>query len=113
MSGGLGILTLQAQGQNTPPRTPAPATSADPYANNPEAGKLQFPLAPPAGKDSGAKNTAFPSAVNQGAFDPSTWKYGPQFNPPENAKIWNPVKLKLKQGGKVTGGTVLSSTDPA
>jgi 2-keto-3-deoxy-L-rhamnonate aldolase RhmA len=27
--------------------------------------------------------------------------------------VWNPVKLKMQQGGKVTGGTVFSATDPA
>ena len=39
--------------------------------------------------------------------------YGPAFNAPAGAKIWNPVKLKLQQGGKVTGGTLFSATDPA
>ena len=29
------------------------------------------------------------------------------------AKIWNPVKLKMMRGEKVTGGTVFSSDDPA
>jgi hypothetical protein len=32
---------------------------------------------------------------------------------PPGSKIWNPVKLKMMQGGKVTGGTLFSSTDPA
>ena len=36
--------------------------------------------------------------VNQGPFDPSTWKYGPAFNPPAGAKIWNPVKAKMIAG---------------
>jgi 2-keto-3-deoxy-L-rhamnonate aldolase RhmA len=45
--------------------------------------------------------------------DPATWKYGPQFRPPADAKIWNPVKLKMMRGEKVTGGTVFSSTDPS
>jgi 2-keto-3-deoxy-L-rhamnonate aldolase RhmA len=71
----------------------------------------QFPLAAPAGTDSGARTTAPPGAVNQGAFDPSTWKYGPAFTPPAGAKVWNPVKLKLMQGAKVTGGTLFSATD--
>ena len=35
------------------------------------------------------------------------------FDPPPGAKIWNPVKLKMQQGGKVTGGTLFSATDPA
>ena len=73
----------------------------------------QFPLAAPAGKDSGARKAAPAGAVNQGPFDPATWKYGPAFNPPPGAKIWNPVKLKMMQGGKVTGGTLFSATDPA
>ena len=98
-------------GQTQAPQTPAP--SADPYANNAAPGATAFPLAAPAGKDSGARTTAPAGAVNQGPFDPTTWKYGTAFNPPPGAKIWNPVKLKLMAGGKVTGGTVFSATDPA
>src|SRR5688572_14231702 len=93
---------------------PSPQTpTADPYANNPEAGKTQFPLAAPAGKDSGAKTTAPAGATNQGAFDPARWQYGTAFNAPAGSKIWNPAKLKLMQGGKVTGGTVFAATDPS
>jgi len=94
-----------------PPAQPAP--NADPYANNARPGTTEFPLAAPAGKDSNAKTTAPAGAVNQGPFDPASWKYGPAFNPPSDAKVWNPAKLKLMQGGKVTGGTVFSATDPA
>ena len=109
----LGIAALGVQAQNAPAPAPAPqAPTADPYANNPNPG-AQFPLAAPAGKDSGALQTAPPGAVNQGPFDPATWKYGPAFNPPAGARIWNPVKLKMMQGTKVTGGTLFSSTDPA
>ncbi len=90
-----------------------PPSTADPYANNPDAGKLKFPLAAPAGKDSGALNKALPGAVNAGKIDPATWKYGPAYNPPPDAnKIWNPVKLKMMRGEKVTGGTVFSSDSP-
>src|SRR5947199_181669 len=102
-----------AAGQTQAPQPPAPTTSADPYANNAAPGTTQFPLAAPAGKDSGAKMTAPGGALNQGPFDPATWKYGGAFNPPANAKIWNQVKLKMMQGAKVTGGTVFSATDPA
>ena len=77
------------------------------------AGPTQFPLAAPAGKDSNAQTTAPAGAVNQGPFDPTSWKYGPAFDAPQGAKIWNPVKLKLMQGGKTTGGTVFSATDPS
>jgi 2-keto-3-deoxy-L-rhamnonate aldolase RhmA len=105
------IVTFHAQGQ-TPPPAQAPRATADPYANNPDAGKLRFPLAAPAGKDSGAIKTALPGAANVGPFDAAAWKYGPNFKPPANSKIWNPVKLKMMQGGKVTGGTVFSATDP-
>src|SRR5215472_2043836 len=94
-------------------QAPTPAPNADPYANNPDAGKLQFPLAPPAGKDSGAITKALPGGVNQGMIDPATWKYGPAFDSPPNSGIWNPVKLKMMRGEKVTGGTFFGSTDPA
>ena len=104
------LATLAAQSQN-PPAQPKP--TADPYANKPDPGAATFPLAAPPGKDSGAKNTAPPGSVNQGPFDPATWKYGPAFNPPPGAKVWNPVKMKMIQGGKVTGGTIFSATDPA
>jgi 2-keto-3-deoxy-L-rhamnonate aldolase RhmA len=70
-------------------------------------------LAAAAGVDSQAKDVAPAGAVNKGPFNPSTWKYGPAFSPPDGSKIWNPVKLKMQQGGKVTGGTLFSATDPA
>src|SRR5579862_8056717 len=88
----LGLVMYQAQTQ-----TPRPST-ADPYANNPDAGKMQFPLAAPAGKDSGAITSAPPGAVNQGAIDLAKWKYGPAFNAPAGSKIWNPVMLKMMKG---------------
>jgi 2-keto-3-deoxy-L-rhamnonate aldolase RhmA len=107
LAASLGILALQVNAQQ------APRPSADPYANNPDAGKMQFPLAAPAGsKDSGAYSHAISGGVNQGAIDESTWKYGPNFDAVPNAKIWNPVKLKLMRGEKVTGGTVFAGTDP-
>ena len=105
----LGLISSQAQGQNAQP----PKPNADPYANNADPGKLSFPLAAPAGKDSNAMKMALPGAVNLAPPDPSTWKYGSRFERPADAKIWNPVKLKMMQGGKVTGGTLFSATDPA
>jgi 2-keto-3-deoxy-L-rhamnonate aldolase RhmA len=103
-----GLVGLQGQAQvaQTPPPT------ADPYANNAEAGKLQFPLAAPAGKDSGAISKAPAGALNHGPLDPSKWKYGPNYDSPADAKIWNPVKLKMMRGEKVTGGTVFSTDSP-
>ena len=107
-------VTLSAQAPAPQPAAPRPATpNADPYATNPNAGTTTFPLAAPAGRDSGAKQTAPAGATNQGAFDPSTWKYGTSFNAPAGSKIWNPVKIKLQQGGKVTGGTLFSATHPS
>jgi 2-keto-3-deoxy-L-rhamnonate aldolase RhmA len=79
----------------------------------PAGGTAQFPLAAPTGKDSNAKTTPPSGAQNQGALDPNNWKYGPAFNAPPGSKIWNPVKLKMMAGQKVTGGTVFSATDPA
>ena len=106
LTAAMGFALSQAQVQ-----TPRP--NADPYANNPDAGKTQFPLAAPAGKDSGAITKALPGAVNQGMIEEAKWKYGPAFTPPPNAKIWNPVKLKMMRGEKVTGGTFFSSSDPS
>src|SRR5262245_54756349 len=99
--------------QNPPARPQQPTSTADPYANNAAPGATAFPLAAPAGKDSNAKMVAPAGATNQGPFDPGTWKYGTAFNAPAGSKVWNPVKLKMMQGGKVTGGTLFSSTDPA
>ena len=110
------LFVAATRAQNPPPQQPAPrpaAPVADPYANNPNAGTTTFPLAAPAGKDSGAKQNGPAGASNQGAFDPTTWKYGTAFNAPPGSKIWNPVKIKLQQGGKVTGGTLFSATDPS
>jgi 2-keto-3-deoxy-L-rhamnonate aldolase RhmA len=101
------------QGQQGQPGQAGQRSNADPYFSNPAAGAQQFPLAAPAGKDSNARSVAPPGAVNQGPFDPATWKYGPAFTPPPGTKIWNPVRIKLAQGGKVTGGTLFSATDPA
>ena len=110
LTAAFGTLVVHAQGQ-APAPVPAPST-ADPYANNADAGKLQFPLAAPAGKDSGAIVNAPPGAVNQGALDPAKWKYGTAFDPPPNSKIWNPVMIKMMKGEKVTGGAVFSTDSP-
>ena len=80
------------------------AVSALGQAAAPTAG---FPLAAAAGQDSGQMNAAPAGAVNQGPLDPAKWKYGPAFDAPANAGIWNPVMIKMMKGEKVTGGTVL------
>ncbi|MGE0450606.1 MAG: HpcH/HpaI aldolase/citrate lyase family protein [Vicinamibacterales bacterium] len=105
----------QAQPDSNPqaPAGPAPTTGADPYLSTAAPGTTAFPLAAPAGADSGARATAPAGAANTGAFEPGAWKYGPAFDAPAGARIWNPVKLKMMRGGKVTGGTVFSATDPA
>ncbi len=103
---GIGALLLA---QNQTPQAPKPV--ADPYANM-EAGKMKFPLAAPAGKDSGAFLTPPAGAVNTGKFSEAAWKFGPSYDVPGGAKIWNPVKLKMMNGEKVTGGTLFSATDP-
>jgi 2-keto-3-deoxy-L-rhamnonate aldolase RhmA len=71
-----------------------------------------FPLAAAAGQDSGQMNAAPAGAVNQGPLDPAKWKYGPAYDAPANAGIWNPVMIKMMKGEKVTGGTVLSTDTP-
>ena len=104
LTAAFGFLTLHVLAQ---------APSADPYANNPDAGKLQFPLAAPAGKDSNAIQTAPAGAVNQGPLDPATWKYGPAYDTTADSGIWNPIMIKMMKGEKVTGGTVFSTDTPA
>ncbi len=103
----------QAQGRGGRGGGQAAPSTADPYANNADAGTMKFPLAAPAGKDSGAITTSLPGGVNQGMIEEGSWKYGPAFNAPAGSKIWNPVKLKMMRGEKITGGTVFSSDDPA
>ena len=114
----LGTFVLQAQGgasqapaPSQPP--PRPAPSADPYATNAVPGAATFPLAAPAGVDSKARDTAPAGAANQGAFDAAAWKFGTATASPAGAKLWNPAKIKLQQGGKVTGATVFGATDPS
>ncbi len=48
------VLPLQGQQQGAPRQGGQEPATADPYANNPAAGTMKFPLAAPAGKDSGA-----------------------------------------------------------
>ena len=97
----------------SPPRPQTPAPTADPYATTAAPGTSSFPLAAPAGVDSKARDTSPPFATNTGAFDPATWKFGTAFDPPSGAVLWNPVKAKMLQGGKVTGGTLFAATDPS
>jgi hypothetical protein len=74
-----------AYAQAPPPvQTPGPGQQPAYAVASPP---VTSPLSAPAGKDSGAIRTALPNAVNQGPFDPATWKYGPVFNAPAGAKI--------------------------
>ena len=72
-----------------------------------------FPLAAKAGADSHADKIAPLGAVNQGAFDMKTWKYGHAFDAPPNTPIWNPVKAKMMRGEKITSVTINGNADPA
>ena len=105
LTGGLGVMIFRARGQSN-------QTTEDTSGRIPNAGAAQFPLAAPAGKDSDAINHAPPGAVNRGPLNQATWKYGHAFDAPPNAKIWNPVMIKMMKGEKVTGGTVFSSDSP-
>jgi 2-keto-3-deoxy-L-rhamnonate aldolase RhmA len=121
----LGLTATAAIAQNA--SAPAAPISADPYANYPvptqaapgapaaaaQPPAARFPLAAAAGEDTGQIRKAPADAVNQGAFDPDKWKFGPAYNVQPGAKIWNPVKIKLAKGEKVTGGTFFAATDPS
>src|SRR5262245_43452459 len=82
-------------------------------AQAPATGNNPFPLAAQAGKDSNAKAVAPAGSVNTGPFDASKFQYGHTFDAPAGAKLWNPVKIKLMAGGKIVGGTVVGTADPA
>jgi 2-keto-3-deoxy-L-rhamnonate aldolase RhmA len=99
----LAMVAVRAQQQ--PPREQPSATEDAVAAGG------NFPLAAKAGQDSNAKAVAPAGAVNQGAFDMAKWKYGTAWNAPADSKIWNPVKLKMMSGQKVTGGTLFASSD--
>lgn len=72
-----------------------------------------FPLAAKAGVNSHAEQVAPPGAVNQGPFDMKKWKFGHNTDYPPGTPLWNPVKVKLMQGGKVTSITIDGNDDPA
>src|SRR6266571_6308472 len=76
---GFALLPLQGQQRGSSTQGGQAPPTADPYANNPDAGALKFPLAAPAGKDSGALTNVLPGGVNQGRIDEKTWKYGHAF----------------------------------
>ncbi len=75
--------------------------------------RTDFPLAAPAGQNSDAIDKALPGADNQGPLNAQTWQRGPADAPPPDAKIWNPVMIKMMKGEKVTGGTLFSSDSPS
>jgi 2-keto-3-deoxy-L-rhamnonate aldolase RhmA len=108
-----GALHVLAQQSGNPRQEGRANPGVDPDADSSGAAATKFPMAAPAGKDSGAVTNPPAGSVNQGAVDEKTWKYGHRFDPPGNAKIWNPVKLKLMRGEKVTGGTVSAASDPS
>ena len=73
--------------------------------SNAKAGK--WPLAAKAGMDSHAFTTPPPGATNKGVFNDKTWVRGHNTDAPAGGSpIWNPVKLKMMQGGKITSVTV-------
>src|SRR6516164_3562108 len=96
------MIAVRAQ----PPPREQPSATEDAVATG-----GAFPLAAKAGQDSNAKSVAPAGAVNQGPFDKGKWKYGTAWNAPADSKIWNPVKLKMMTGQKVTGGTLFASSD--
>ncbi len=100
------LALVAAAAQQQAPRPEQPSATEDAVASG-----GNFPLAAKAGQDSNAKNVAPAGAVNQGPFDMTKWKYGSRWNSPQGAKIWNPVKLKMMAGQKVTGGTLFASND--
>lgn len=106
---GFGIAQAQAQSNQATEDNSAGKTSGSGTAVH---YSTDFPLATPAGQDSDAIDKALPGAVNDGPLNAQTWQRGPADAPPPNAKIWNPVMIKMMKGEKVTGGTLFSSDSP-
>jgi 2-keto-3-deoxy-L-rhamnonate aldolase RhmA len=66
----------------------------------------KWPLAAKAGVDSHALTTPLPGEINKGAYSDKTWIRGHRQDAPAGAQLWNPVKVKMMQGGKITSVTV-------
>ncbi len=71
-----------------------------------------FPLAAPANVDSKADKSAPAGATNQGAYSSKTWKYGHAWDAPANTPLWNPAKIKLNAGGKLTSASLPGNASP-
>ena len=69
--------------------------------DNVASAQSKYPLAAKAGEDSHAMTRRPPGAVNQGPFDMTNGNIGHAWDAPPGSKIWNPVKIKMLQGGKV------------
>ena len=106
----LGIVVLAAQPPapasqaQQPPAQPAP--NADPYANNARPGATESRSPRRRARTATRKRRRRRARSTRGR---STRRRGntARRSIPSDAKVWNPAKLKLMQGGKVTGGTVL------
>jgi 2-keto-3-deoxy-L-rhamnonate aldolase RhmA len=75
-------------------------------------GLTKYPLAAKAGVDSHADKVAPPGAVNTGPFSDKTWKFGHRTDYPQGTPIWNPVKVKMMAGGKITSVTINGNDTP-
>jgi 2-keto-3-deoxy-L-rhamnonate aldolase RhmA len=71
-----------------------------------------FPLAAPAGRDSGAISKAPAGATNTGRFNPATWKYGTRYNVEGGVKVWSPVRRKMMNKEKVYSATISGAATP-
>jgi len=67
----------------------------------------------PAGTNTDALAKPLPGAVNQGPFNYRTWKYGPNTTAPAGAqRIWSPLMIKLRAGGKLFSTTISGAATP-
>jgi hypothetical protein len=67
----LGVAALGSYVGGAQQQTAKPAPSADPYANNADAGTTKFPLAAAAGADSRARDVAPAGAGTRGRTTPA------------------------------------------
>ncbi|MBV9550792.1 MAG: hypothetical protein JO256_14070 [Alphaproteobacteria bacterium] len=74
-----------------------------------------YKYAPSKGVDSKSFATPPAGAVNKGAFNMKTWKYGPAADFPAGStapKLWNPAMIKFRNGGQLFSDTVNSHATP-
>ena len=113
LAAGMISVSGQAPAGQAPAR-PAQTPNADPYFNNPDAGATEVPAGRAGRQGQRRRNDSADRLGEPGPVQSVDLevRHRRSIRRP-TSKVWNPVKLKMQQGGKVTGGTVFAATDPS